>query len=78
MKLHWKFWQRNKAAAVTEPEVDTSNESAMNQKRLAELLCRSVHDVLGLQRVIGNSSLIRLLMLEKQLPATERNAAGKS
>lgn len=78
MKLHWKFWRRNKTAIAIDAEAQIIVADALNQKRLAELLCRSVNDVLGLQRVIGNRALIQILTLERQSVNSEPKAARQT
>ena len=67
MKLHWWWWRRRKddhREKVVSGRV-LADSTAVKQKRVAELLCRSPRDVLGLQRLIGNQALLTILMLEK-------------
>lgn len=63
MKAFWKFWRRSRRQG-TDESATTAKSGVIDQKKLAELFCRSAKDVIGMQQLIGNQALLRLLALE--------------
>ena len=62
MKWHWAFWRHKEPALDNSESIRVVSEAA-KQRHLTELLCRSPRDVLGLQQLIGNEALVRMLGL---------------
>lgn len=64
MKAFWKFWRRKQITRETDESARAAKSGVIDQKKLAELFCRSAKDVIGMQQLIGNQALLRLLALE--------------
>lgn len=77
--MQWKFWRRK--AKKGAPEADglpqTTKPPADNQGVPVWPLALSVKDVLGLQRLVGNQAVLRILGPEISARAPDTKKAGR-
>jgi len=77
--MQWKFWRRKtkKGARETDGLPRTTKPPADNQGVPVSPLALSVRDVLGLQRLVGNQAVLRILAPEISPRAPDAKKAGR-